>query len=245
MAFLDFQDGKVRIMTHCATFLLSLSREVTKCFSMQKIMTMKSSLLALSIFALFGAQNSQAARVTETVNPYPNFKVYRQTQDELICWAAAAKAVLKMYNPQNTDSVCQIVSKVRNQSCCLPGDGIAESCNQAGLTQSVYSRYNFAYYESGVDFERVYMELKAGRLVNMVINLAMFRNETRRGHVNTIYKAERLKNGQIRFYVGDSGGLNWFNFRSDDVKQKSDGRWYYSSLDATFSIEKFIVVLPK
>jgi len=211
---------------------------------MQKNTSIKS-LFATVLFTCAFTQNASAARVVETVNPFPAYKIYRQAPDELICWAAAAKSVLKMYDPSNRDSVCQMVSKVRNLDCCLPGDGIKEECNKAGFVQNVYAKYNFAYYESNVDFERVYRELKAGRLVNMIINVAISRNETRMGHVNTIYKAERLKKGAIRFYVGDSSGVNWYSFDSDDVKLRSDGRWTYSSLAASFTLEKFLIVLPK
>ncbi len=199
---------------------------------------------ALALTSIQAKANGDGPPV-ETARPYPGFKIFAQTSDENICWAAAAKSVLKMYQPQNRDSVCQIVSKVRNMDCCLAGDGIRDNCNYGGLVENVYNRYGITHFDIGVDFAGVYREVKAGRLVNMVINMAIFRNETRQGHVNTIYKADLLEDGSYRFYVGDSGSYRWFDFRSKDVKLLRDGRWSYTSLNENFTIDRFISTIPR
>jgi hypothetical protein len=202
----------------------------------------------LSLIFLVASQGTHAAGArppVEVADPHPSYKIFTQSPEELICWAAAAKSVLKMYPQRNSDSVCQIVSKIRNQNCCLPGDGIAESCNYGGRVQDVYRYYDVPFHEFGVDFDQLYRELKAGRLVNMIVNMSRFKNEERQGHVNTIYKAEKLDDGSYRFYVGDSGSYRWFRFLSRDVKRLRDGRWSYVSLNENFTIERFVTVLPQ
>jgi hypothetical protein len=157
----------------------------------------------LSLIFLVASQGTLAAGArppVEVADPHPSYKIFTQSPEELICWAAAAKSVLRMDPHRNRDSVCEIVSKIRNQNCCLPGDGIV---------------------------------------------MSRFKNEERQGHVNTIYKAEKLDDGSYRFYVGDSGPYRWFRFLSRDVKRLRDGRWSYVSLNENFTIERFVTVLPQ
>jgi hypothetical protein len=197
--------------------------------------------LALALLSPQALANG-AGKPVDTVEPFPKFRIFAQSSDEFICWAAAGKSVLKMYQPQNRDSVCQIVSKVRNMNCCLNGDQIRDECNEVDRVERVYARYGVSSFDIGIDFASVYRELQAGRLVNMVINMALFRNETRQGHINTIYKADLLEDGSYRFYVGDSGSYRWFSFLSRDVKLLRDGRWNYTSLNENFTIDRFISV---
>lgn len=208
-------------------------------------MPMKHLLIILLTLAFQGAHAAGARPPVDVANPHPSYKIFTQSPDELICWAAAAKSVLKVYQKLNSDSVCQIVSKIRNQNCCLPGDAIAGICNYEGRVQDVYRHYGVPFHEFSVDFDQLYRELKAGRLVNMIINMSRFKNEERQGHINTIYKAEKLDDGSYRFYVGDSSSYRWFKFLSRDVKRLRDGRWSYVSLNENFTIERFVTVLPR
>jgi hypothetical protein len=194
------------------------------------------------LFALSFSNLAVAKTYTEKVGVYPEYKMPKQQLGENICWALAAKSVLYNVKKKNVYT-CEIVSKVKKKHSCCSTKGILDACNTSDHISRALAIYGVHSTSSAVDFERIFQELRASKVVAMITDMSNSSFGSRRGHVSIIYAAEKRTSSKGSYYifsVADSSN-GYYSFNTKDLRLKK-GKYEYLSFNVSFLWERIVLI---